>query len=301
MSTTFLSIDLDDVNPIERHGYLLSAVAPRPIAFASTISKNGEVNLSPFSFFNVFSSNPPIMIFSPSRKGRENELKHSYLNVKEVPEVCINVVSYSMVEQMSLSSSNFDRGVNEFKKSGFTEVKSDTIKPPRVKEAPVSFECTVDQVIELGDQGGAGNLVICRVKRMHISKEFLDGNQKIDVTKLDLVGRMGGNWYSRTNPDAMFEVAKPASELGIGVDQLPDSIRNSSVLSGNDIGKLGSLPNLPESTKISVAREDPEILSILKASDKEESLLQIHQLAKNLINNGQLEKAALYLLIADIL
>ncbi len=227
------------------HTYLLGAVAPRPIAFASTIDKSGNINLSPFSFFNVFSANPPIMIFSPSRRGKNNTTKHTYENVLEVPEVVVNIVNYSIVQQASLSSTEYAKGVNEFVKSGLTQVVSQRVKPPRVGEAPVSFECKVNDIIPLGDQGGAGNLVICEVLLMHIKDEILDGDGKIDQLKLDPVARMGGDYYCRAHGNAIFKVPKPLTTLGIGIDQIPDAIRKSKVLTGNDLGMLGNVEEIP--------------------------------------------------------
>ena len=245
MSTRSLSPK--QLSQAELHGYLLSAVAPRPICFASTISAKGEVNLSPYSFFNVFSSNPPVMIFSPARRGRDNTVKHSYENVKEVAEVTINVVNHPMVEQMSLASTEYARGVNEFEKAGFTQVESDLVKPPRVGEAPVSFECRVTEVIELGDGPGAGNLVLAEVLKIHLQEEYLDPEGRLDTRLLDLVGRMGGSWYTRASGDSLFEIPKPLSNLGIGVDSLPESARNSSVLTGNELGRLGNSEVIPSS------------------------------------------------------
>ena len=245
MSTRSLSPE--QLSQAELHGYLLSAVAPRPICFASTVSAKGEVNLSPYSFFNVFSSNPPVMIFSPARRGRDNTVKHSYENVKEVAEVTINVVNYPMVEQMSLASTEYARGVNEFEKAGFTQVESDLVKPPRVGEAPVSFECRVTEVIELGDGPGAGNLVLAEVLKIHLQEEYLDPEGRLDTRLLDLVGRMGGSWYTRASGDSLFEIPKPLRTLGIGVDSLPESARNSSVLTGNELGRLGNSEVIPSS------------------------------------------------------
>jgi len=227
------------------HGLLLGAISPRPIAFASTINKDGNINLSPFSFFNVFGANPPTLIFSPARRVRDNTIKHTLENVKEVGEVVINMVSYAMVEQMSLSSTEYDKGVNEFIKSGLTPIASETIAPPRVLESPAQFECVVKQIIETGTEGGAGNLIICEVKKMHINKAVLDKEGKIDPQLIDLVARMGGNYYCRASGDAVFEVAKPLSTHGIGVDALPDAIKNSKFLSGNTLGKLGNVETLP--------------------------------------------------------
>jgi len=227
------------------HGYLLGAVSPRPICFASTVDKNGAVNLSPYSFFNVFSAKPPIMIFSPARRVRDNTTKHTLENVLATKEVVINIVSHAMVQQMSLSSTEYAEGVNEFEKAGFTEIASDLVQPPRVKEAPVQFECKVKEVVSLGNEGGAGNLVICEVVKLHINEAILDSEENIDPSKIDTVARMGGNWYSRAK-NGMFEVPKPLRTLGIGVDQLPENIRLSKVLTGNDLGMLANVETLPE-------------------------------------------------------
>ena len=247
---SYKEIDPNTLSTPELHGLLLGAIAPRPIAFASTIDKDGIVNLSPFSFFNVFGSNPPILIFSPARRGRDNSTKHSYQNVKEVAEVVINIANYPMVEQMSLASTEYDKGVNEFVKAGFTEANSTKIKPPRVAESPVAFECKVKQVIEMGKNGGAGNLVICEVIHIHINEEILDENGKIDPFKLDPIGRLGGNWYSRSKK-ALFEVEKPLQKLGVGVDALPTDIKTSSILTGNDLGKLANVEKIPTAEDVS--------------------------------------------------
>src|SRR5690554_7843172 len=217
---TMISITPQDVSTAKLHGYLLGAVSPRPIAFASTVDKEGNVNLAPFSFFNVFSANPPILVFSPARRGRDNTTKHSYENVLKVPEVVINIVSFDMVQQTSLASTEYAKGINEFKKAGFTELSSDIVKPPRVAEAPVQLECKVNDVISLGKEGGAGNLVICEVVKLHIKENILDDDGAIDPFKIDTVSRLGGNWYSRAK-HGLFEVPKPLRTLGIGVDKLP--------------------------------------------------------------------------------
>ena len=241
-----ISIYPQDISTAKLHGYLLGAVAPRPIAFASTVDANGNVNLSPFSFFNVFSANPPIMIFSPARRVRDNTTKHTLENAAETKEVVINIVSYAMVQQMSLSSTEYGKGVNEFKKAGFTELPSTLVKPPRVAESPVQFECKVNDIIELGAEGGAGNLIVCEVVQLHIDEAILDAEGRIDPIKIDTVARMGGNWYSRSK-EGIFEVPKPLSTLGIGVDALPKEIRLSSILTGNDLGMLGNIEELPNS------------------------------------------------------
>ena len=238
-------INPSEVSTRELHGYMLGVIGPRPIAFASTVDKEGNINLSPFSFFNCFSSNPPILVFSPARSGRDGTLKNTLENVREVPEVVINTVHYGIVEQMSLASTAYAKGVNEFVKAGFTELKSDLIAPPRVKEAHAQFECKVNDIVTLGEGGGAGHLVICEVLRLHINEQILDENDKVDPFKLDLVGRMGGDWYCRAQDNALFEVEKPIVKLGIGIDQLPEEIRNSSVLTGNNLAKLANVEQIP--------------------------------------------------------
>lgn len=251
-----LTINPKEVSQQQLHSYLLGAVGPRPIAFASTVDKEGRPNLAPFSFFNVFSSNPPIAIFSPNRGGRTGLAKHTHENVKEVPEVVLNIVNYNMVQQMSLSSSPYAKGVDEFVKAGFTKQASDLVKPFRVAEAPVTLECKVNQVIEMGEHGGAGNLIICEVILIHIKEEVLDEKGAIDQKKIDLVARMGGNWYCRAHGDALFEIAKPITTLGIGVDQIPEKIRNSNVLTGNNLGQLGSVEQLPTAEEVAAFKAE---------------------------------------------
>jgi flavin reductase (DIM6/NTAB) family NADH-FMN oxidoreductase RutF len=274
------------------HGLLLGAISPRPIAFASTIDKDGNVNLSPFSFFNVFGANPPTLIFSPARRVRDNTIKHTLENVKEVGEVVINMVSYSMVEQMSLSSTEYDKGVNEFIKAGLTPIASETIAPPRVLESPAQFECVVKQIIETGTEGGAGNLIICEVTKMHINKAVLDKEGKIDPQLIDLVARMGGDYYCRASGKSVFEVAKPLSTKGIGVDALPDAIKNSKFLSGNTLGKLGNVETLP--TIEEIGEQDFESLS---KKEKEEILTSFqneeekHKHAEKLAQKGNVMEA----------
>lgn len=245
-----LTINPKEIPTPKLHHYLLGSIGPRPIAFASSIDNEGNRNLAPFSFFNVFSANPPILIFSPARSGRTNTTKNTHDNVKSVAEVVINVVSFDMVHQMSLASSPFEAGIDEFEKAGFTPLKSETIRPFRVKESPVQIECKVLEVKELGINGGAGNLVICEVLRIHINENVLDENQMVDQQKIDLVSRMGGNWYCRANEASMFEVNKPITTIGVGIDQLPDKIKHSALLSGNDLGILGSLEALPSKKEI---------------------------------------------------
>ncbi len=287
----FQHIDPQDLSGGELHGLLLSAVAPRPICFASTIDVEGNVNLSPFSFFNVFSSNPPIMIFSPARRGRDNTTKHSFDNVKAVPEVVINIVNYPIVEQMSLSSTEYDKGVNEFVKSGLTEVSSDLVKPPRVGESPVSFECKVDKVIELGQNGGAGNLVISRVVKIHVDKRYLDEGGKLDTVKLDLVARLGGSWYGRMIPEALFEIPKPLAKKGIGVDALPEHVRMSKVLTGNELGRLGNMESLPTPEEIENISKLPEVNSLLAINSTEQRLEAMHRLASAWLSQGKVAEA----------
>lgn len=287
-----MRINPKDIPVPKLHGYLLGAVGPRPIAFASTIDENGNPNLSPFSFFNVFSANPPILIFSPARKGKDNTTKHTYENVKLVPEVVINIVNHDIVEQMSLSSTEYPKGVNEFVKAGFTPVESETIKPFRVKESPVQFECVVNEVVELGTGGGAGNLVICEVKMIHINDEVLDENGAIDPFKIDLVARMGGNWYCRANGDALFEIAKPLTTLGIGVDAIPAEIRNSEILTGNNLGQLGNVEALPDETEVNEFKLT-ELADIFIAFEDDAAQLEIelHKKAKEFLKQGQVEDA----------
>jgi flavin reductase (DIM6/NTAB) family NADH-FMN oxidoreductase RutF len=245
-----LTLDPKELPIPKLHHYLLGSIGPRPIAFASTIDAEGNRNLAPFSFFNVFSANPPILIFSPARSGRTNTTKNTHDNVKTVPEVVINVVTYDMVHQMSLTSSPFEAGVDEFEKAGFTPIASDTIRPFRVKESPVQIECKVLEIKELGQNGGAGNLVICEVQKIHIDERVLDENQMVDQKKIDLVSRMGGNWYCRANDTSMFEVDKPITTIGVGVDSLPINIRTSSQLTGNDLGILGNMLTIPTDEEI---------------------------------------------------
>lgn len=283
-------IDLEKLKPAEKQYYLQHVIAPRPICFASTIDKAGNVNLSPFSFFNLFSSNPPIVVFSPSRRVRDNSSKHTLENVLEVPEVVINIVTYDMVQQMSLASCEFPRGTNEFVKAGFTEEPATLVKPPMVKESKVKMECRVAEVKPLGTEGGAGNLVICEVLRMHIAEELLDENKKLDQRKINHVARLGGDWYCVVNEANLFQVAKPNTQLGIGVDALPVHIRNSSILSGNDLGQLANVHDLPV---IEPSFDDPHLKQIIQYysinPDEMEKELQLY--AKKLLANGQVQEA----------
>ena len=294
-----LQINPKDIPIGELHQYLLGAVGPRPIALASTIDKDGSSNLSPFSFFNVFSANPPIAIFSPARRVRNNTTKHTLENILENNEVVINVVSYNIVQQTSLSSTEYDCGVDEFIKSGLTPIKSNLIKPFRVKESPVQMECTVNDVISLGKQGGAGNLVICEIKMLHINKNVLNDAGAIDPNKIDLVGRMGGNWYCRSSKDALFEVEKPLRNLGIGVDNIPSEIRNSHILSGNDLGMLGnveSIPSLNEVEKYMKENYNTEQIQDFSIRNKE-AVQELHSHAKELLSKNLIIEAWKILLI----
>ncbi|TDI77643.1 MAG: flavin reductase family protein [Bacteroidetes bacterium] len=283
-----LSINPQDIPIQQLHGYLLGAVAPRPICFASTVDGEGNVNLSPFSFFNVFSANPPIMIFSPARRVWDNSTKHTLENILKTKEVVINIVSHAMVHQVSLSSTEYAKGINEFTKAGFTELASEKVKPPRVAEAPVQFECKVNDVIALGEEGGAGNLIIAEVVQMHIDETILDNDGKIDPIKIDTVSRLGGNWYSRAKA-GLFEVEKPIRTLGIGVDVLPESIRSSKILTGNDLGMLGNVEKLPTVE---------EILELKITSEKGNSE-EIHKKAQRILADGNPEEALLLLLAKD--
>lgn len=292
-----ISIEPKDVSPAKLQGYLQSAVAPRPIAFASTLSKSGKPNLSPFSFFNVFSSNPPILIFSPARRVRNNTTKHTLENAKDTREVVINVVNFDIVQQASLSSTEYAEGVNEFLKSGLTAIPSDIVKPYRVKESPVQFECKVNEIIALGENGGAGNLVICEVLKIHIDEKILDENGMIDQHKIDLVSRLGGNWYSRSN-QGLFEVPKPLVTLGIGVDAIPDFIRQSPVFNGNDLGMLGNIEILPSNQEVTIfVKENFAVKGVLSADD----VLKVHQKAKEYLNKNDVLSAWKVLLAGSIL
>ncbi len=283
-----LTVNPKEVTQQQLHGYLLGAVGPRPIAFASTIDKDGRPNLAPFSFFNVFSSNPPIAIFSPNRGGKTGMAKHTHENVKEVPEVVLNIVNYDMVQQMSLSSSPYAKGVDEFVKAGFTKLPSTLVKPFRVAEAPVTMECKVNQVIEMGEQGGAGNLIICEIILMHIKEEVLDADGKIDQKKIDLVARMGGNWYCRAHGDALFEITKPITTLGIGVDQIPDKIKHSKVLTGNNLGQLGNVEHLPTTEEIAAYKAGNQAKFANEA--------ELHAYAKTLLDVNKVAQAWIVLL-----
>ena len=287
-----LTIDPKEVKTSVLHSYLLGAVAPRPIAFASTIDKEGNPNLSPFSFFNVFSAKPPIVIFSPVRSGRTGATKNTHDNIKEVPEVVINMVNFDLVQQASLTSIEYPKGVNEFIKAGLTAIPSVMVKPFRVKESPAQLECKVKQVIELGSEGGAGNLIICEVVMIHVSEEVLDANKNIDPNKIDLVSRMGANYYCRASGNAVFEVQKPLTVIGIGVDQIPANIRSSNVLSGNNLGQLGNVEKLPSKEEVDNFKRVhlSDIFSKNKA-DNAQLEHDLHEKAKQLLAAGNVDEA----------
>lgn len=287
-----------DLSTVDVQNLLQGAVTPRPIAFASTVDKAGNVNLSPFSFFNMFSANPPILIFSPSRRVRDSTTKHTLENVLEVPEVVIHIVGFDRVEQMSLASTEYPKGVNEFEKAGLTAVKSELVAPPRVKEAEVAFECKVNEVKALGSEGGAGNLVICEVIAMHVSESILDEKGTIDPYKLSPVARLGGSWYSRITPDSLFQIPKPLTNLGIGVDQIPEEIRNSPVLTGNNLGRLGNVMTLPSEEEILEFSNSDEIreMRIRFKNDAESWMDHLHLRAKEELEKGNVGLAWKFLL-----
>lgn len=282
-----LTINPKEVTSAQLQGYLQSAIAPRPIAFASTINKDGLPNLSPFSFFNIFSSNPPVLVFSPARRVRNNTTKHTLQNCEATKEVVINIVNYDIVEQMSLSSTEYPNGVNEFEKSGLTMLKSDLVKPFRVAESPVQFECKVNNIIALGTEGGAGNLIICEAVKIHIDEAILDENGVIDPYKIDLVARCGGNWYTRAK-EGFFEIEKPLSTLGIGVDNIPTFIKENSIFNGNDLGKLGNIESIPSETEITkFVQENFSVKAVLSADDETKKA----QLAKKYLDNNEVLNA----------
>jgi flavin reductase (DIM6/NTAB) family NADH-FMN oxidoreductase RutF len=283
-------LDLKDLKTAEKQYYLQHVVAPRPVCFASTIDKAGNINLSPFSFFNLFSSNPPIVIFSPSRRVRDNTTKHTLENVIEVPEVVINIVTYEMVHQVSLASCEYPKEMNEFEKAGFTSEAATLVKPPMVKESKVKMECKVLEVKPLGTEGGAGNLVICEVLRMHIDDSLLDENKKIDQRKIHHIARLGGDWYCKVDETNLFMVPKPNTELGIGVDALPESIRNSDILTGNDLGHLANVREMPI---IEPSFDDTHLKNIIQyySLNPDEMEKELHAYAKKLLAEGKVREA----------
>ena len=292
-----LSLDPKELTVQRLHQLLLGAIGPRPIAFASTLDADGNANLAPFSFFNVFSANPPILVFSPARSGRTGQSKDTFNNAKAVPEVVINVVNYNMVHQMSLASSPYAPGVDEFIKAGFTPLASEKVAPFRVAQAPVQFECKVNQIIELGQEGGAGNLIICEVVQIHIQEELLNENGLIDQHKIDLVARMGGDWYCRANTTSMFEIKKPITSCGIGYDALPQDIKSSQVLSANDLGQLAGIEELPNETDVNEYKL-LELSTLFLELEHDASALEaaLHRSAHDLLAQNKLEEAWLTLL-----
>jgi flavin reductase (DIM6/NTAB) family NADH-FMN oxidoreductase RutF len=295
-----LTLNLKDLPPADTQNYLQHAVAPRPIAFASTIDVDGNVNLSPFSFFNLFSSNPPIVIFSPARRVRDNTTKHTLQNVLEVPEVVINIADYDMVQQMSLASCEFPKAENEFIKAGFTEEKATIVKPPMVKESKIKLECKVIEVKPLGTEGGAGNLVICEVLCMHIDESILDQNKKIDQTKIQHVARLGGDWYCKVDESNLFKVAKPNIQLGVGINALPEAIRNSKILTGNHLGQLANVHDMPI---VDPNFENDTLKQIVQYYnlDPQEMEVETHKLAAVFLNNDNVKDAWQVLLANDII
>jgi len=287
------TIIVSEAGPAQLQNYLQYAIAPRPICFATTIDAAGNVNLSPFSFFNLFSSNPPLCVFSPARRVRDNTTKHTLENVLAVSECVINIVNYDMVQQTSLASTEYPKGVNEFEKAGLTMLPSQLVRPPRVAEAPVQLECTVREVISLGENPGAGNLVLAEIRLIHIKEEILDADGKIDQAKIDLVARLGGDWYCRVTPESLFKVAKPLTTLGIGIDRLPAAVRNSRVLTGNDLGMLGNLEVLPGPEEIDSMTNDPRVKEIYDATigDTANRERELHELARIFLSEGKVSEA----------
>ena len=301
--SAFHSLTPADLSPQAWHPFMVGAVAPRPVAFASTIDSAGRVNLSPYSFFNAFSSNPPILVFSPANRVRDNSPKHTLENVRQVPEVVINICDFAMVEQQSLASVEYARGVNEFVKAGFTELASEVVRPPRVAEAPAAFECVVEHVIELGPQPGAGNLVVCRVVRAHFRRDILlPGGTGIDPFRLDAVARLGGDWYARISPESLFEVPRPNRKMGIGIDEIPPAIRHSEHLSGNHLGRLGNIERaaLPTAEEVEAGKAAPLVAYVLHKyrDDAPERQKQLALLGRQLLDEGRLLEAWKVLLLS---
>lgn len=294
-----LTLNAADLGPFEIQNYLQYAIAPRPICFASTIDKAGNVNLSPFSFFNLFSTNPPLCVFSPSRRARDNTTKHTLENILEVPECVINMVNYDMVQQTSLASSEYAKGVNEFVKAGFTPLASDLVRPPRVAESPVQLECTVRDVISLGKTPGAGNLILADIRLIHIRESILDENGKIDQAKIDLVARLGGDWYCRITKDNLFKVAKPLVTLGMGFDALPSFIKNSKILTGNNLGQLANVEELPADAEVEIMKNEPHIKEIMDSTigDAATRNTLLHLKAKEYLDTGNVADAWRVLLL----
>ncbi len=287
---SFMILDLKALKPVDKQYYLQHIIAPRPVCFASTVDKQGSVNLSPFSFFNMFSSNPPIVIFSPARRIRDNTTKHTLENVMEVPEVVINIVTFDMVQQVSLASCEYPRGTNEFSKAGFTAEPATMVTPPMVKESKLKLECRVQEIKTLGNEGGAGNLVICEVLVIHIDDSLLDGNKKMDQRKINHIARLGGDWYCVVNEQNLFKVEKPNTQLGIGIDSLPDAIRKSRLLTGNDLGQLANVQEIPV---IAASFEDPFLRHIIQyySINPVELENELHNYAKKLLAEGRVKDA----------
>jgi flavin reductase (DIM6/NTAB) family NADH-FMN oxidoreductase RutF len=283
-------LDLAELKPAEKQYYLQHVVAPRPICFASTIDLQGNVNLSPFSFFNLFSSNPPVVVFSPARRVRDNTTKHTLQNVQEVPEVVINIVTFDMVQQTSLASCEFPKGVDEFSKSGFTKQPATVVRPPMVLESKAKLECKVLEVKSLGENGGAGQLVICEVLKLHLDDSLLDADMKIDQTKLELVARLGGDWYCRVGPENLFVVPKPNVKLGIGLDALPESIRTSNSLTGNHLGQLANVHEMPV---VDPSFEDDHLKNIVQyfSLNPAEMEAEVHSYAARLLDQNKVGEA----------
>ncbi len=287
MTSATLSLLPQELETRELHAFLLGAVAPRPIAFASTVDADGNPNLAPFSYFNVFGTNPPVLIFSPARRVRDNTVKHTLENAERTREVVVNMVSYAMVQQMSLASTEYPAGVNEFEKAGFGMEPSDLVRPGRVAESPAQFECKVTRIMPLGEGGGAGNLIFCEVVKIHLKKDILSPPGLPDPRKMDLVARLGGNWYSRAS-SGLFEVPKPLAKLGIGVDAIPDAIRLSEVLTGNDLGKLGNVERLPDSDEVRrYVSSDVGARKVLSARDTR----AVHQKAQEYLREDDADSA----------
>jgi flavin reductase (DIM6/NTAB) family NADH-FMN oxidoreductase RutF len=291
-------VDLNDLKPAEKQYYLQHLIAPRPICFASTIDREGRVNLSPFSFFNLFSTHPPVVIFSPSRRVRDNTTKHSLQNVMEVPEVVINIVSYDMVHQTSLASCEYPKGTDEFIKAGFTKEPATLVRPPMVKESKAKMECKVLEIKPLGQEGGAGNLVICEILRLHVADSLLTEDGKIDQTRLEHVARLGGDWYCKVSKDNLFRLPKPNVHLGIGIDSLPESIRFSKILTGNHLGQLANVHEMPV---IEPSFDDAYLKNIVQyfSVNPDEMEKELHHYAVKLLDEGKVAEAWQVLLVTE--
>ena len=291
----FKTINPLDLNTSQIHKILLNAITPRPIALASTVDNNENVNLSPFSYFNVFSASPPILVFSPANRVTDNSKKDTLKNILETKEVVINLVDIDIVEPTSLSSVYFEREIDEFIKSGLTKISSEKVLPPRVLESPISFECKVNDVISLGNDGGAGNLVICEIVIIHINDKLLNSKGEIDPLKLNLVARMGGNYYLDIKSENLFEIKKPAGVNAIGVDNLPHHIHKSNILTKNDLARLGNFEKLPNEKQINKFVKSCEIEKIFSGSKENEKIILIHKKVKEFLLKDDLESALLTL------